>query len=71
MPSQTTETVIVIAPIKTKTGGKPKYTSDNIPSGINKPISANQEMALTFLSLSLKRNNKYPISIFRNAKRFP
>jgi len=71
IPNHTTETVIAIAPIKTKTGGKPKYTSDKIPRGINKPVSANQEMAFTFFSLSLKRSNKYPIKIFRNAKRFP
>ncbi len=30
-PSQTTDSVIVIAPTNTNTGGKPKYTSDKIP----------------------------------------
>ena len=53
-PNQITEAVIAIAPINTNAGGKPKYTSVNIPIGINNPVSANQEMAFTFLSLSLK-----------------
>ncbi|MBK7524481.1 MAG: hypothetical protein IPI53_10065 [Saprospiraceae bacterium] len=43
-PNQITEAVIAIAPINTKTGGTPKYTSVNIPIGISKPVSANQEM---------------------------
>jgi hypothetical protein len=34
-PNQITEAVIAIAPINTKAGGKPKYTSVNIPIGIN------------------------------------
>lgn len=53
-PNQITEAVIAIAPINTNAGGKPKYTSVNIPIGINKPVSANQEMAFTLWSLSLK-----------------
>ena len=53
-PNQITEAVIAIAPINTQAGGKPKYTSDNIPIGINRPVSAHQEMAFTFWSLSLK-----------------
>jgi hypothetical protein len=40
IPNQTTETVIAIAPTKTKTGGKPKYTSNKIPCGIHKPVKA-------------------------------
>lgn len=31
--------VIAIAPTKTKMGGKPKYTSDKIPIGINRPAN--------------------------------
>lgn len=38
-PNQITEAVIVMASINTKTGGKPKFTSVNIPIGINKPHS--------------------------------
>lgn len=57
-PNQITEAVIAIAPIKTSRGGRPKYTSDNIPIGINKPVKANQEITLTFLSLSLKCRSK-------------
>jgi hypothetical protein len=49
IPNQITEAVMAIAPINTKAGGKPKYTSVNIPMGINSPVSANQEIALTFL----------------------
>lgn len=44
MPSQTTETVMEIAPNKTKIGGAPKYTSSKIPIGINKPIKASHEI---------------------------
>ena len=57
-PNQITDTVIAIAPINTKAGGKPKYTSVNIPIGINKPVSANQEIAFTFCNLSLKCRSK-------------
>ena len=53
-PNQITEAVIAIAPINTNAGGNPKYTSANIPIGINNPVNANQEIAFTFLSLSLK-----------------
>jgi hypothetical protein len=35
-PNQITEVVIAIAPINTRAGGNPKYTSVNIPMGINK-----------------------------------
>ena len=41
---------MLIAPIRTKTGGAPKYTSNNIPIGINKPIKPNQEITVVFLS---------------------
>ena len=53
-PNQITDAVIAIAPINTKAGGNPKYTSVNIPIGINKPVSANHEMALMFWMFSLK-----------------
>ena len=53
MPNQITEVVIAIAPINTKMGGKPKYTSDKIPIGINKPARANHEIVLTLRSLFL------------------
>ena len=39
-----TEVVILIAPINTKMGGSPKYTSDKIPKGIKSPPSANQDI---------------------------
>jgi hypothetical protein len=70
-PNQITEDVIAIAPINTNAGGTPKYTSVNIPIGINKPISANQEMAFTFWSLSLKCRIRYPIKIFKKANKLP
>ena len=54
MPSQITEADIAMAPINTKAGGKPKYTSVKIPIGINNPVSASHEIAFTFWSLSLK-----------------
>ena len=58
IPNQTTETVIAIAPTKTKTGGKPKYTSYKIPCGIHKPVKANNEMTYTFFSLAFKQSKK-------------
>jgi hypothetical protein len=48
-PNQITEAVIAIAPINTNAGGKPRYTSVNIPIGINNPVSANQEMSFHVL----------------------
>jgi hypothetical protein len=44
IPNQMTEVVILIAPINTKMGGSPKYTSDKIPKGIKSPPSANQDI---------------------------
>jgi hypothetical protein len=41
MPNQITDAVIDIAPINTKIGGNPKYTSNNIPIGISNPARAN------------------------------
>ena len=58
MPSHITEAVIAIAPIKTKIGGKPKYTSDKMPIGISNPVKASQEIAFTLLSLSRKCSSK-------------
>ena len=41
---------MAMAPIKTKAGGNPKYTSDKIPIGINKPVKASHDITFTFFN---------------------
>jgi len=58
MPSQTTEIVMAMAPINTKKGGSPKYTSDKMPNGMRRPVKANHEIVLTLRKASLNLRSK-------------
>ena len=63
--------VIQIAPIRTKTGEADNKSSNKIPTDINIPRIANQDTSCFCLKLISNLNSRYPMTIFKNAKRLP